>query len=336
MYRKLLEWFSIHGRELPWRVSKDPYRVYLSEIMLQQTRVEAVKGYFERFLDHYPTVADLASSNEEDVLLLWKGLGYYSRARKLRQCAIEVMDRFGGEFPRTKEELLSLPGIGEYTASAISSICFLAKEAAVDGNLYRVYARLTATEKTLADKGEREACAEFYEAWMDKADPGDINQALMDLGELVCMPNGAPKCDECPFGDCCKAHAINKELLCPAKKVKKEKKSQPLIVFLLKSDGKYLLRKRSETGLLASLFEFPNAESVDLDSAKVSLGIKIENVRHVGKSKHVFTHLIWNMEWYEADVLGVPGPEYILASPEQVRAEYAIPSAFSYGLKAIN
>ena len=338
MKRDLVTFFHEKGRDLPWRVSRDPYRVYLSEIMLQQTRVEAVKGYFKRFLDRFPTVEELALSNEEEVLLLWQGLGYYSRARNLRACAIDVIERFGGEFPKTKEELLTLPGVGEYTASAIASICFGEKCAAVDGNLYRIYARLNGIPKTLADKGERGRCAAYFESWMDDANPSDINQGLMDLGELVCLPNGVPKCADCPFASSCKAHSQNKELLYPAKKVKKAKKSEPLIVFLLKYGDKYLLHKRSDSGLLASLYEFPNAITRDLDQAKTELrkaGIEMGTARHIGCSKHIFTHLIWNLDWYAADIESLPSDAYVLATKEEVASRYALPSAFAFGLKSI-
>lgn len=339
MPNDLVSWYKLHGRDLPWRVSKDPYRVFLSEIMLQQTRVEAVKGYFDRFVRRFPDVFSLSAAEEEEVLLLWKGLGYYSRARNLRKCAIEIQNRFDGVFPSNQKELATLPGIGAYTSSAIASICFGEKVAAVDGNLYRVYARLNAIEHTLADKGQREGCAAFFESWMENDAPGDINQALMDLGELVCLPNGVPKCGECPLAGICTAHKAKEEQRYPAKKAISQKKSQPLIVFLIRYGDKYLIRKRPDKGLLASLYEFPCAQTVDLDEAKEMMaiqGLVLENVRPIGKSQHIFTHLRWDMVWYATSTPALPPVNFILATPEEIAQQYAIPSAFSFGLKAIN
>ena len=339
MPNELTKWYKRHGRDLPWRESKDPYRVFLSEIMLQQTRVEAVKGYFDRFVKRFPDIASLAAAEEEEVLLLWKGLGYYSRARNLRKCAIEIQNRFDGVFPTSQKALATLPGIGAYTSSAIASICFDERVAAVDGNLYRVYARLNAVEKTLIDKGEKEACATFFESWMDADAPGDINQALMDLGELVCLPNGAPKCNDCPLAAICSAHKAKEEQRYPAKKAASAKKSQPLIVFLIRYEDKYLIRKRPDKGLLASLYEFPCVQAVDLDEAKKEMatqGLILENIRPIGRSQHVFTHLRWDMVWYAASIPNLPSKGFVLALPEEIAQQYAIPSAFSFGLKAIN
>ena len=335
----LIQWYSANSRELPWRINKDPYRVWISEIMLQQTRVEAVKGYFARFLSRFPDVASLAMSSEDEVIKYWEGLGYYSRARNLHKCAKAIVSEYGGVFPASKEELLKLPGIGEYTASAIASICYGDKQVAVDGNLYRVFARLNAREKTLLDPKERETCMRYFQNWMENADPGVINQALMDLGELVCLPGGVPHCLQCPFVNECKAHREGKELLYPAKKPKKEKKSEPLIVFLMQFDGKYVLSKRPDSGLLASLYEFPNVEGTSLEEAKKALenrGIKIKQTKFVGNAIHIFTHKKWDMAYYRAQVSEIDSDSFVLASKEELRSKYAIPSAFAFGLKAIS
>ena len=335
----LIQWYSENSRDLPWRLNKDPYRVWISEIMLQQTRVEAVKGYFSRFLSRFPDVADLASSEEDEVIKYWEGLGYYSRARNLYKCAKVVMSDYAGVFPTSKEELLKLPGIGEYTASAIASICYGDKQVAVDGNLYRVFARLNAREKTLLDPKERETCMRYFQKWMENVDAGIINQALMDLGELICLPSGTPHCLQCPFAEACKAHQAGKELLYPAKKAKKEKKSEPLIVFLILFEGKYVICKRPGTGLLASLYEFPNVEGESLEEAKKALvrrGIKVKQTKFVGKATHIFTHKKWDMVYYRAQATEINSDSFVLASREELSSKYAIPSAFAFGLKAIS
>ena len=307
--------------------------------MLQQTRVEAVKGYFSRFLSRFPDVAALAASPEDEVIKYWEGLGYYSRARNLLKCAKVIVSEYGGVFPTSKEELLKLPGIGEYTASAIASICHGDKQVAVDGNLYRVFARLNAREKTLLEPKERETCMRYFQKWMENADPGIINQALMDLGELVCLPSGAPHCKQCPFANECKAHQEGRELFYPAKKPKKEKKSEPLIVFLMLFDGKYVISKRPDSGLLASLYEFPNVAGESLEEAKKALekrGIKVKQTMFVGKAIHIFTHKKWDMVYYRAQVTEIDSDSFILASKEELSSKYAIPSAFAFGLKAIS
>ena len=336
---KLLDWYAANCRDLPWRVNKDPYRVWISEIMLQQTRVEAVKGYFIRFLARFPDVASLASTDEDEVFKYWEGLGYYSRARNLLKCAKVIVNEHDGIFPTTKEELLKLPGIGEYTAAAISSICYGEKQVAVDGNLYRVFARLTAREKTLLDPKERETCMRYFRKWMENADAGIVNQALMDLGELVCLPGGAPHCLQCPFAIECKAHQKGKELLYPSKKPKKEKKSEPLIVFLIRFERKYVISKRPDSGLLASLYEFPNVKGTSLSEAKrklLSKGIDIKQTKFVGKAVHVFTHKKWDMAYYLAQATAVNLDSVLLASREELSSKYAIPSAFSFGLESIS
>ena len=331
---RLIAWYGLNGRNLPWRQDKNPYKIWLSEIMLQQTRVEAVKAYYLVFLNRFPTIFDLASASEEEVLKLWEGLGYYSRARNLLRCANEIVSRFGGAFPQRKGELTKLPGIGGYTASAIASICFGERSPAVDGNLFRIYSRLEANAHYLQEKGQKEFCGNYFARWMEEYNPGDINQALMDLGELVCLPNGKPQCDLCPFADTCKAHLRHKELLYPAKKPQKEKKSEPLIVFLLFYGGKVLLRKRPPKGLLASLYEFPNVGTKSFDKARETLkenGLCFGALRFAGESKHEFTHKKWNMSWYEGQLTSPPPEDYVLADPSELKDIYSIPSAFVFG-----
>ena len=194
----LLEWYSKNKRELPWRKDKDPYHVWISEIMLQQTRIEAVKEYYKRFMDKVPTIEDLSKIEEDELLKLWEGLGYYNRARNLKKAAVEIMEKYQGKFPSQYEEILTLPGIGEYTAGAISSICFQKKEVAVDGNVMRVYARVCKQDIDVTDsKVKKEVGEEIRKILPDT--PGDFNEAIMELGETICLPNAIPKCMECPL-----------------------------------------------------------------------------------------------------------------------------------------
>ena len=328
---ELSDWYQKNRRILPWREDPTPYHVWLSEIMLQQTRVEAVKGYYHRFLERFPDIASLASADEESVLKLWEGLGYYSRARNLHKAASEIVSRFGGEFPSSKEDLLSLPGIGEYSASAILSIAFQKKEVAVDGNLLRVYSRLEASSVPIQDPKAKKACHDYFLPHLGER-PGDINQALMDLGELICLPNGSPHCEACPLQGICKAHAMHQETSFPVVGKKTEKTIIPLTVFLLRLDEKIILSKRPPKGLLASLYELPNVEGhLSIEEAKErleGLGFQVESIQKSKDHKHVFTHRIWEMRAYSVRVLTIP-KGYFVAELRELSSKFPLPSAFS-------
>ena len=296
----LLTWYDLNGRTLPWRSVVTPYRTWVSEIMLQQTRVSAVIPYFERFMAELPDAAALATVPEERLLKLWEGLGYYSRARNLQKAAKVIVSDFGGELPRTCASLKTLPGIGDYTAAAIASINFGEPVAAVDGNLLRVAARVSGCADDIMDARVREL--------QPPERPGDYNQALMDLGATVCLPNGAPKCEICPARMMCEAYKNGLTEILPVRAKKKARKIEERTVLLLFQNGKTALRKRADTGLLASLWEFPSVLG-NLDEAGVSLalaqmGLSAKSIEPAGSAKHIFTHIEWDMKGYFADVTG--------------------------------
>ena len=249
----LLPWFAEHRRDLPWRRDREPYHVWLSEIMLQQTRVEAVRGYYLRFLERLPDIAALASAPEDVLLKLWEGLGYYSRVRNLQKAAQCVMEQHDGEFPQELSAIRALPGIGDYTAGAIASICFEAPTAAVDGNVLRVILRLTVCADSPADVRVRRRIGEELSAVYPAGHCGDFTQALMELGATVCLPNGAPQCEVCPLRSLCEAHAQGTELQFPTKPPKKPRRIEQRTVFVLQCGDRLAVCKRPSRGLLAGL-----------------------------------------------------------------------------------
>lgn len=330
--KALREWYEASRRILPWREDPTPYHVYLSEIMLQQTRVEQARSYYLRFLDAYPTLSDLAKADLEAVYKLWEGLGYYSRAKNLHLAAKKAVEIYNGELPKDKVGLLSLPGIGEYTASAVMAIAYGEKDIALDGNLIRVYARYAGLPLNPKDEKDKKQAKEGLMNLLDE-DPSSFNQGLMDLGELVCLPNGTPLCGDCPFKESCKAHREGKEKDYPLKPEKKEKKTEKKTVLLIVKDGKVLLEKRGK-GLLSGLYGLPMLEghisASEIKSEREMQGYSIRNIVPLGKAKHVFTHRIWDMVGYRIEV--EEAPSGIWATPEKVRDRYALPTAFSYFL----
>ena len=308
MTAPLLAWYDLNGRDLPWRSIVTPYRTWVSEIMLQQTRVSAVIPYFERFMEELPDVSALAAVSEERLFKLWEGLGYYSRARNLQRAAKIVVSDFGGVLPQSYHALLSLPGIGEYTAAAIASINFSEPVAAVDGNLLRVAARVSGCGEDIMDAKVRRLFRQRLDAAIDANRPGAYNQAMMDLGATVCLPNGAPKCEICPARMMCEAYKNGLTEVLPVRAKKKARKIEERTVLLLFQNGKAALRKRADTGLLASLWEFPSVLG-NLDEAGVSLTLaqmelSAQTVEPAGSAKHIFTHIEWDMKGYFADVTG--------------------------------
>ena len=304
----LLTWYDLNGRTLPWRSVVTPYRTWVSEIMLQQTRVSAVIPYFERFMEELPDVAALAAVSEERLLKLWEGLGYYSRARNLQRAAKIVVSDFGGALPQSYHALLSLPGIGEYTAAAIASINFSEPVAAVDGNLLRVAARVSGCGEDIMDAKVRRLFRQRLDAAIDANRPGAYNQAMMDLGATVCLPNGAPKCEICPARTVCEAYKNGLTEVLPVRAKKKARKIEERTVLLLFQGGKVALRKRPDTGLLAGLWEYPNLpESLDEAGALLALaqlGLSAKSIAPAGGAKHIFTHIEWDMKGYFAEVRG--------------------------------
>ena len=324
----LLPWYEQNKRDLPWRQDRDPYRVWLSEIMLQQTRVEAVKGYYARFLEALPTVEALANCDEEQLLKLWEGLGYYNRARNLQKAA-KIVAETG--FPDTYEGLLALPGVGEYTAGAVASICFDRPVAAVDGNVLRVLSRYLADGRPITDQKVKKAVKADLEAVYPKETPGTFTQALMELGATVCAPNGPPRCEVCPLKGLCKAHLTGKTGDFPVKEAKKARKTESRAVFLLRCGDKLAIEKRPARGLLAGLWQLPNVTGklTAEQAAKQAAHWDCEphDLLSVRQKKHIFTHITWEMEGFEL-TCGREAPHFVWATPAQLEQEYALPTAF--------
>ena len=289
------QWYRNDHRSLPWREDKAPYHIWLSEIMLQQTRVEAVRGYYTRFLQNLPTIEALANADDEQLHKLWEGLGYYSRVRNLKKAAQVIMEKHGGKFPETHEEILSLPGIGPYTAGAIGSIAFNLKTPAVDGNVLRVMARLGADQRPVDTPAFKKEVTEALAAvYPDEA--GDFTQGLMELGATVCGPDKAPQCEICPCKAFCKGQDIAHKL--PVRLPKKQRRVEEKTVLILTCDGKLALRKRPDEGLLAGLWELPNFEGkLELQEVLDQLQ-NVEEIEKTVHKKHIFTHIQWNMTGY--------------------------------------
>lgn len=355
----LLNWYDYNARILPWRSEPTPYRVWISEIMLQQTRVEAVKPYYDRFMAELPDVKALSEVDDDKLMKLWEGLGYYNRARNLKIAAQTVMNEYGGKIPADYEALLGLKGIGEYTAGAIGSIACGLPVPAVDGNVLRVVARLLANDDDILKASTKRWMTEEIMNILPKDRPGDFNQALMELGATVCLPNGAPRCKNCPWDTVCLAHKCGEETMYPYKAPKKPRKIEEKTVWLLEFQGKYALRKRPNTGLLSGLWEFPTVscgqygDSVDKFLDKID---KLsDNVDKIGKGKHIFSHIEWHMTGYhilvnrlkQEDILGqddspnvdeadqmfhsfIQDENLVWVTKEEMEEEYAIPSAFEF------
>ena len=326
----LLPWYYAAHRELPWRQTKEPYRVWLSEIMLQQTRVEAVKGYYTRFLEALPTVEALANCDDEQLHKLWEGLGYYSRVRNLKKAAQEIVSKYNGKFPQTYEQVLALPGIGDYTAGAVCSICFDAPTPAVDGNVLRVASRIlddaTPIDLPAQKKKIRDALQEVY-----PAQAGDFTQALMELGATVCGPNKKPECENCPCKAFCLGYARGTAEQLPVKSPKKSRRTEEKTVFIFRCDGKYALKKQEDTGLLAGLWQFPDMPGkLNLEQALEavrSFGLQTMDVRRQLERSHIFTHIRWDMTGYYLDVKA-PSGDFIWMTAEEITEKAALPTAY--------
>ena len=328
----LVAWYRENKRELPWRRDKNPYHVWISEIMLQQTRIEAVIEHYYAFMDALPDVASLAAVEEGKLLKLWEGLGYYSRARNLKKAAIKIMDEFGGEFPQTKKELLTLPGIGDYTAGAIASICFNEPVPAVDGNVLRVLARLRADAHNVL-LPETKKSAEALITEIIPADAGDFNEGIMELGETVCLPNGFPLCSSCPLQPYCKAYREDLTATLPVRIKTGGRKTEQKTVFLFTTPaGETAIHKRGDKGLLAGLFELPNTEGflteAQIRAFAAEQGLRVKDITFTKDTKHIFTHIEWRLKVYEVSVENT-NENYIWCSEKELRDTYALPTAFS-------
>lgn len=326
----LLAWYENHKRELPWREDKDPYHIWVSEIMLQQTRVEAVKGYYRRFLDALPDVAALAKVDDDTLHKLWEGLGYYTRVRNLKKAARVIMERYGGDFPRNYDEVLSLPGIGVYTAGAICSIAFDQPTPAVDGNVLRVVARLT-NDDTPVDLPAYKAAVHDALEKIYPTQAGDFTQALMELGATLCGPNWKPECEGCPCNSFCLGRKNGTAESLPVKLPKRQRRSEQLTVFVLSCDGRYALEKRPDGGLLAGLWQFPNITGhLEVDAALETLrqmGLRPKDVLRQVSRKHIFTHIQWDMQGFYIEV-SQTDTRLTWLTKQQIREDAALPTAF--------
>ena len=325
----LLPWYRENARKLPWRTDNAPYHVWLSEIMLQQTRVEAVRGYYLRFLASFPTIADLANAEESQVMKHWEGLGYYSRARNLQKAAKQIMAEFGGHFPTEYTSIRALPGIGDYTAGAIASICFEQPEPAVDGNVIRVISRICALY--LLPEQLKKQLVPMLRTIYPAGQCGDFTQSLMELGATVCVPKDKPKCELCPAKDFCLAHCSGTEQHLPLKAEKKPRKIEDRTVFCLTCKDKIAVLPRPQKGLLAGLWELPNVSDT-LDAAAALSLAEVWGVspRELIKSVfriHVFTHIEWHMTCYYLEC-SRQTKKFVWVKKEQLDSEITLPTAF--------
>ena len=339
----LLAWYDENHRSLPWREEPTPYRVWVSEIMLQQTRVEAVKPYFARFMEELPTVEALAECPPERLNKLWEGLGYYSRVRNMQKAAQTICRDFGGVIPSDPKDLLSLAGIGSYTAGAIASFAYGVPAPAVDGNVLRVLSRVLCDDRNILDPQVKREYESLIEAAIPKRRAGDYNQALIELGATLCGPNSAPRCDECPLRGFCEGHQLERQNELPVREKKKPRRVEERTVLLICDGKNVLLTRRPDTGLLAGLYEFPSLEGKQDEKTCLAfaeeLGLEPIKILGVGNAKHIFTHIEWHMTGYEIIVGDTSLPvgsslicdkgEYVVADAKTLAEEYAIPSAYA-------
>ena len=379
---RICAWYAENKRILPWREEKDPYKIWVSEIMLQQTRVEAVKPYFARFLQELPDIGALAGCPEEKLLKLWEGLGYYSRVRNMQKAARQLVETVhlpvdtdqsasrpvGAVLPPDPKELQKLPGIGSYTAGAIASIAYGIPVPAVDGNVLRILARVTADDadilkasvKREAEQILTDVLQEGADAGAEKTaaelDPGDFNQGMMDLGAGVCVPNAQPLCEKCPLADICEAHRTGRETAYPVRKKARERRVEQRTILVIRAGERVTLTRREDKGLLAGMYEFPNL-SGRLNRKAVLQAVAEKNlvplrIQKLEPAKHLFSHVEWQMSGYEIRVAGFPesmaktesgvkpdgdrpagistqaGSPWFLAEIGQIEDTYPIPSAY--------
>lgn len=329
----LLSWYDREARVLPWRSDPIPYKVWISEMMLQQTRVDTVIPYFHRFLEELPGVRELSEVSEDRLLKLWQGLGYYNRARNLKKAAIIMAEEYQGQLPDTPELLEKLPGIGTYSAGAIASIAFGKPVPAVDGNVLRILLRLTASREEIGNPVVKKWAAGLIREWIPQDRPGDFNQALMDLGATICLPNGEPQCGICPVSGYCKARELNLIREIPVKSEKKKRLQEKKTVMILEHGNEVAIRRREEAGLLSGLWEFPNAEGhLTEEECKQQLenwGVVVLDMEALPKSRHIFSHREWEMTAWRIRTESKKGPEeWVWVSREELEKEYSVPTAF--------
>ncbi len=327
-----MEWYKREGRDLPWRKNATPYKVWISEIMLQQTRVDTGVPYFLRFIDQVPTIRDLAKIDEDNLLKLWQGLGYYSRALNLKKAAQMILERYDGEIPQDIKELRSLPGIGPYTAGAIASIAFGQPASAVDGNVLRILSRIVASKEDIGKANTKKEVEKMVEGLLPEEDPGGFNQALMDLGAIICLP-GRPKCEACPVSEFCQAYLQGLTSEIPVKTKNKARAIEKRTVMVIHCKGRYALRKRAAKGLLQNLWEFPNDKGLlTEDQCRAILGkmgVTPNEITEIKTSKHVFSHLEWHMRGFYVEAAEIERTsDFVWVTKEEMKRQYSIPAAF--------
>lgn len=335
----LLEWYDKNKRCLPWREDREPYHIWVSEIMLQQTRVEVVIPYYERFMKRIPAISSLADCEDEELFKLWEGLGYYSRVRNLKKAAQAICVQYQGVFPRKYDEILNLPGIGAYTAGAISSIAFEEARAAVDGNVLRVITRLTQDSHDITDTKFRAKMTHALERVYPQTGRGDFTQSLMELGAVVCVPNGNPKCGECPLAALCGANQSHTQSQYPVKKRKAARKIEQKTVLLIKCKNQIAINKRESKGVLSGMWELPNLDG-ELTKAQVLQWLSeqqfavtgIQKSENAGKSfKHIFTHIEWHMTCWIVECDSTENccnSDFTWVTVEELEHDIALPTAF--------
>lgn len=326
----LLPWYKQNARKLPWRQDTEPYHIWLSEIMLQQTRVEAVRKYYLRFSEQLPCIQALAEASENQLFKLWEGLGYYNRARNLQKAARIIQTQYNGCFPNQYKDILALPGIGPYTAGAIASICFNLPYAAVDGNVLRIITRMTANDAPIDCAQTKKEIAAQLEKIYPKNDCGQFTQALMELGAMICTPK-SPKCTECPANIFCRAYANNTVLQYPVKQQKKDKRPEERTVFLLQYEDSFALTKRTENGLLSGLWQLPNVSGkIDVNQALHTadkFGVQPTELYKQMHHTHIFTHIKWQMTCYHI-LCSKKSPDFVWVNEQKIQEDYALPTAF--------
>ncbi|BCN32037.1 A/G-specific adenine glycosylase [Anaeromicropila herbilytica] len=345
----LLDWYDKGVRILPWRENPKPYYVWISEIMLQQTRVEAVKPFFDRFIKALPEVRDLAEVEEDKLLKLWEGLGYYNRAKNLKKAAIMIMEEYNGTLPASYEHLLELPGIGSYTAGAIASIAYQIPVPAVDGNVLRVTKRITNSYDDITKQKVKSELENELKDIMPGDRPGDFNQSLMELGATVCLPNGKPLCDKCPVYSICEAREQGSYMQIPVKPAKKARKIEEKTILLIEHENNIAIRKRDEKGLLSGLWEFPNFNQKlslsEIEELLKNNNVELDEIELLGEAKHFFSHIEWRMIGYKIKLDKRIDPDSLIkiestellcdnnmqfnwVSRNKIDEEYSVPTAF--------
>lgn len=326
----LLPWYAQNRRDLPWRRDRQPYHIWLSEVMLQQTRVEAVKSYYERFLSRLPTISALAHAQEDELLKLWEGLGYYSRVRNLQKAAGQIEELYGGEFPQEYDKIRSLAGIGAYTAGAIASICFEQPTPAVDGNVLRVISRYLASDQPINEERVKKEVSQMLAPIYPAGACGDFTQALMELGATVCVPNGAPICDRCPLKEACAAFGTNSQMRYPVKAAKKARRVEERTVFILRCADKLALTKRPKKGLLAGLWQLPDCPGkLDAQAAlqvASSWGVRPTGIEKIVTREHIFTHVHWHLTGIYLTC--AQETEFTWVGAEDLKEKIGLPTAY--------